>query len=51
MRVLLEALPPDALDDLRAAAEERLQTMMRDGSIPLRLDRTSRGTRQQSLRI
>jgi ubiquinone/menaquinone biosynthesis C-methylase UbiE len=36
MRVLLEALPPDALDDLRAAAEERLQTMMRDGSIPLR---------------
>ena len=36
MRVLLEAFPRDALDDLRAAAEERLQTMMRDGSIPLR---------------
>jgi len=51
MRVLLEALPSDSLDDLRAAAEERLQTMMRDESIPLRLYRTSRGTRQQSLRI
>ena len=36
MRALLEALPPDALDDLRAAADKRLQTMTRDGSIPLR---------------
>jgi hypothetical protein len=36
MRALLEALPPDVLDDLRAAANKRLQTMMRDGSIPLR---------------
>jgi hypothetical protein len=44
MHVLLEASPPDPLDDLAAAAEERLQTMMRDRSIPLRFDRTSRGT-------
>jgi O-methyltransferase / aklanonic acid methyltransferase len=36
MRAFLEALPIDALDDLRSAAEERLHTMTSaDGSIPL----------------
>ena len=35
MRVFLEALPSDALDDLRSAAQDRLRAMTRtDGSIP-----------------